>query len=74
MITVQVANRKYRCTREQADALIAKAGAAVKQGIYAMEHTATGYIELGNWPLSKTQIKKARRDYKKKGIKVHANL
>lgn len=74
MITVQVANRRYQCNRQQADELIAKAGAAVKHGVYGIEHTGTGYVELFNLPMTTTQIKKMKREYKKRGVKVYANI
>ena len=71
MITVQVGKRIFRCSRKEADELILKAGAKVKKGIYALEQR--GHIELFNAPMSATQIKRLKREYKRNGIKVYAN-
>lgn len=42
------------------------------KGIYAIQRNNT--LELVNWPMSATKIKDYRRQAKKQGIKVYANM
>ena len=71
MITVKVAKRLYQMPEEKAEQLLKLAAGYVKLGIYAVRKK--DYIELRNDPMTKTQIKEARRHYKKLGFKVYAN-
>ena len=57
--------------REQAMSLLAEAKKRMPKGIYAIEQKDT--LEFVSIPLSTTQIKKWKRDYKKMGVKVYAN-
>lgn len=58
-------------TEEKAEKLVALASELVPQGIYAIRKK--DYIELMNAAMTKTQIKEARRHYKKLGFRVCCN-
>ena len=42
------------------------------KGIYAIQQNDT--LEFVNWPMSSTKIKEYKREAKKQGIKVYANI
>jgi len=54
--------------------LLKVASEQVPNGIFAIEHIGKGYIELMNLPMTNAEIKKARKEYGRKGIKVYANM
>ena len=60
-------------TRKQANNLLNVASEQVPSGIYAIEHIGKGYIELMNMPMTPAEIKKARKEYGKAGVKIYAN-
>ena len=53
--------------------LLKVAGELVPQGIFAVEIIGKGYIELVNMPMSPAEIKKKRKEYGKKGMRIYAN-
>ena len=71
MVTVQVAKRAYRMTREKASKVLELAKEAVPVGIYAVEKD--NIIICVNEPLTVTQTKQRRREYIKKGYRVYAS-
>ena len=70
-VTVKVAKRIYEMTEEEARGLLRIASDNVRCGIYAIRKG--NYIELHSDPMTRTQIKKARNEYRKQGVKVYAN-
>lgn len=71
MATVKVAKRLYQMPAEKAEQLVQAAAEYVPVGIYAVRKG--DYIELCNDPMTVTQMKKARRDYGRRGWKVYCN-
>ena len=71
MLTVKVAKNVYQMTEKEAAGLLQIASEYVSCGIYAIRKGI--YIELRNQPMTRTQIKKARNEYRKQGVKVYAN-
>lgn len=71
MLTVKIGDRLYQMDADKADKLLAIASEAIPCGIYAIRKK--GYLELHNDRMSKTQLRLARRHYKKLGFKVYAN-
>lgn len=59
-------------TEKQVKALLELASEKVPCGIYAIRKGA-GYYEMKNAPMTRTQLKKARNDYRRAGIKVYCN-
>ena len=51
--------------------LLRLASEEVPQGIYAIQKG--NYIEMRNDPMTKTQLKKARREYQGRGFRVWCN-
>lgn len=68
---VQVAKRVYIMTANQSKGLLEIAKEQVSLGIYALEKK--GYLEIVNMPMSRTELKKAKRELKKMGFKVYSN-
>ena len=58
-------------TEKEAQGLLKIASEQVSEGIYAIRKN--DYIELRNQPMSRTQIKKTRNEYRKRGVKIYAN-
>lgn len=56
----------------QVKALLELAGEKVPCGIYAVRR-GIDYYELRNEPMTKTQLKKTRNEYRALGIKVYCN-
>ena len=71
MVNVKIAENLYQMREKEAEKLIELASGYVPQGLYGIRKK--DYIELLNRPMSRTQIKEARRHYKKLGFKVYAN-
>ena len=70
MATVKVGKRIYQMKEQEARKLLKVAASYVPCGIYATQ--IGDYYELRNDPMTKTQIKQIRREYRKRGIKVYA--
>ena len=73
MHTVKISGRTFNMTDKQLKDTLAFAASKVKCGVYAIEHKSKDYFEMVNEPMSKTQIKAAKRRLKSQGIKVYAN-
>ena len=73
MITVAIGKRRYRCNQERAADLLSKASKRVRQGVYAIEDLGSGFIQIVDIPMSVTQIKRMRREYKRRGARIYAN-
>lgn len=58
-------------TKKEAMRLVKIASEYVPMGIYAIQKN--GYIELRNDPMDKDEIRKARKEYGKMGMKVYFN-
>ena len=58
--------------RKQAYNLLKTASALVPCGIYGIEKD--GYMQLMNVPMTPAEVKQKRREYGRKGIKVHYNV
>ena len=71
MLTVKVAKNLYQMTEKEAAGLLKIASEYVSCGIYAIRKGS--YIELRNQPMTRTQIKKTRKEYRKQGVRVYAN-
>lgn len=69
---VKVAKRVYQMSSKEAAGLLDLASEQVPKGIYGLR--IKDYLELRNDPMSTSQIKAAKRDYKRRGVKVYANL
>lgn len=59
-------------TEQQKNGLLKLASEQVPCGIYAIRK-GKDYYELRNEPMSVTQMKRARRGYKRSGVKVYCN-
>lgn len=59
-------------TDKQVRALLELASEKVPQGIYAIRK-GIDYYEMRNEPLTRTQLKRARNNYRRAGIKVYCN-
>ena len=57
--------------RHQAKQLLKIASELVPSGIYAIEHN--GYMELMNTPMTRSEIKKKRKEYGRAGWRIYAN-
>lgn len=66
-------NRFYQKSKAQVRHLLKEASDLVPHGIFAVESIDKGYIEICNIPMSRAEIKKARKDYGRRGFKVYAN-
>lgn len=58
--------------REQLQAILELARSKVPSGIYAVRK-GLDYYELKNQPMTKSQMKRVRNEYKARGIKVYCN-
>lgn len=58
--------------QKQVKALLELASEKVPCGIYAIRKGAD-YYEMKNAPITRTQLKKARNEYRRAGIKVYCN-
>lgn len=70
---IKVANNFYKMPKGKATSLLKIASEQVPQGIFAVELLGKGYIELMNMPMGKAEIKKARKEYGKRGMRIYAN-
>ncbi len=70
-MTVKIGERVYQMAADKADKLLELASVQVPCGIYAIRKK--GYLEFHNDHLSRTQLRLARRHFKKLGFKVYAN-
>lgn len=59
-------------TDKQVRALLELASEKVPCGVYAIRKGAE-YYEMKNAPMTRTQLKKTRNDYRRAGIKVYCN-
>ena len=73
MVTVQIYKRTYQVGQAELQGLLELAKEQVPQGIYAVEVKGKNYFELRRDLLSKTQIKRITKEYRKRGMKVYAN-
>ena len=58
-------------TPERAQAVLDYASRKADQGVYAVKHK--GYIEIKFIPMTRTQLKRARREAKRQGVKLYVN-
>lgn len=72
MATVVIAHRVYQMTDKQVKALLELASEKVPCGIYAIRK-GVDYYEMKNAPMTKTQLKKKRKECRGAGIKVYCN-
>ena len=68
---MQVAKRTYQMTEKEAEGLLDIASSRVPFGIYALR--IGNHIELRNDRLTRTQLKKRKQEYRRRGVKVYAN-
>ena len=73
MVTVQIYKRTYQVGQKELQGLLELASQQVPQGIYAVEVIGKNYYELRRDLLSKSQIKRITKEYRKRGMKVYAN-
>ena len=59
-------------TEKQVKALLELASEKVPCGVYASRKGAD-YYEMKNAPMTKSQLKKKRNEYRRAGIKVYCN-
>ena len=69
---VKVAQRVYQMSPQEAKDLLEVAAELVPRGIYGLKYK--DYIEIRNDHMSASQIKAARRAYRRQGVRVYANL
>lgn len=68
---LQIANRTYGMSFNEAKGILNIAKEQVPIGIYALEKK--DYIEIVNMPMTKTELKRSKREFKKLGFKVYSN-
>ena len=71
MVKVKIFNRLYEMPMSRLNGLLQIAKEQVNHGIYCVKYH--DYYELRKDELTKTQLKKAKREYKSKGMTVYAN-
>ena len=72
ILRVKVANRIYQMSAKEADGLLKVASEQVPNGVYAVRKN--DYLELRNdIYTSITQLKAARREWKRQGFRVYSN-
>lgn len=59
-------------SEKQVKALLELASEKVPCGVYAIRK-GTDYYEMKNAPMTRTQLKKTRNNYRRAGIKVYCN-